>query len=134
MPVSALQIGLGPDGIDYGSPDHALLEGLARAGLRAANEDNLAAMRAAGYEVDHVDIDLGETAVGVVRQKLALRSYDAVLFGPGVRLAASNTLLFETLVNLVHAALPACRFVFNHGAPGDIRRWFPNPCDPTPVA
>ena len=41
---------------------------------------------------------------------------------------ASNTLLFEAIVNTVHELLPSARFVFNQDAvtsPDDIRRWFP---------
>ena len=53
-----------------------------------------------------------------------------MLIGAGVRLVASNTLLFESIVNLVHATLPHARFVFNRDAetsPDDIRRHFPDP-------
>lgn len=44
--------------------------------------------------------------------------------------AASNTLLFESIVNAANIAQPGCRFVFNRAAvatPDDIRRWYPNP-------
>ena len=49
---------------------------------------------------------------------------------------ASNTLLFEAIVNAAHAANPECRFVFNYTAtstPDDIRSWYPNPAEPTPA-
>src|ERR1700733_2746422 len=61
---------------------------------------------------------------------LEAKRYDAVLIGAGVRLAAGNTLLFESIVNAAHATQPDCRFVFNHAAvatPDDIRRWYPHP-------
>jgi hypothetical protein len=54
----------------------------------------------------------------------------SVLIGAGVRLVASNTLLFESIVNAAHIAQPGCPFVFNRAAvatPDDIRRWYPNP-------
>jgi hypothetical protein len=54
----------------------------------------------------------------------------SVLIGAGVRLVASNTLLFESIVNAAHIAQPGCRFVFNRAAvatPDDIRRWYPSP-------
>ena len=54
----------------------------------------------------------------------------------GVRLVASNTLLFEAIVNAAHAANPDCRFVFNYSAtstPDDIRRWYPNPANAIPA-
>ena len=67
---------------------------------------------------------------------LAKKRYDAVLIGAGVRLVANNTLLFEAIVNAAHSANPECRFVFNYApasTPDDIRRWYPNPSDPTPA-
>ena len=130
MTVSALQIGLDPDVIDYGSPDFARFAGLTREKLRAANDDNIALLRAAGYDVDGCPVDLGETALDRVRAAVTAKAYDAVLIGAGVRLVASNTLLFESIVNLVHATLPHARFVFNRDAetsPDDIRRYFPDP-------
>ena len=54
----------------------------------------------------------------------------SVLIGAGVRLVASNTLLFASIVNAAHIAQPGCRFVFNRAAvatPDDIRRWYPSP-------
>lgn len=59
-----------------------------------------------------------------------------MLIGAGVRLVANNTLLFEAIVNAAHSANPDCRFVFNYSptsTPDDIRRWYPNPADPTPA-
>jgi hypothetical protein len=50
MTVPAIQIGLDPDVIDYSSPDFAQFAGLSREKLRAANDDNVAALRAAGLE------------------------------------------------------------------------------------
>ncbi|WP_413811796.1 hypothetical protein [Streptomyces sp. OE57] len=47
-----------------------------------------------------------------------------------------NTLLFESIVNLVHTALPQARFIFNHSAaatPDDIRRHYPDPASAVPL-
>src|SRR5690242_7152546 len=130
MTVTAIQIGLDPDVIDYSSTDFAQFAGLSREKLRAANDDNVAALRAAGYRVDNCLIDFGEAGAAKAGQWLAAKHYDAVLVGAGVRLVASNTLLFEAIVNAAHTTQPGCRFVFNRGAastPDDIRRWFPHP-------
>lgn len=129
-PVSAIQIGLDPEVIDYGSPDFARFRGLTREQLRAANDDNVAGLRAAGYHVDNCLIPFGEPGAEQARAALAARHYDAVLIGAGIRLVAANTLLFEAIVNAAHTLQPRCRFVFNHAAastPDDIRRWFPSP-------
>ena len=125
MTVTVLQIGLDPDVIDYSSPDFSQFPGLNRDSLRAANDDNVAGLRAAGYDVDNCLIDFGAAGADKARQWLEAKRYDAVLIGAGIRLVASNTLLFESIVNVAHATQPACRFVFNRAAastPGDIRR------------
>ncbi|OBF19149.1 hypothetical protein A5725_18585 [Mycobacterium kubicae] len=130
MTVTAIQIGLDPEVIDYTAVDFAQFAGLSKETLRAANDDNVAALRAAGYRVDNCLIDFGEAGVAKARSWLQANNYDAVLIGAGVRLVASNTLLFEAIVNAAHAFQPGCRFVFNRAAtatPDDIRRWYPNP-------
>lgn len=127
MAIRVLQTGLDADLIDFSSPDFAQFAGLTRETLRKANDDNVAQLRAAGFEVDNILIDFGDTAVDVIREAVTTTAYDAVLIGAGVRLVASNTLLFEALVNLIHTELPGARFVFNRGAaatPDDIHRWF----------
>jgi hypothetical protein len=130
MTVTAIQIGLDPDVIDCSSSDFAQFPGLSTEKLRAANDENVAALRAAGYHVDNCLIDFGDAGADKARQWLEAKRYDAVLIGAGVRLVAGNTLLFESIVNAAHIAQPGCRFVFNRAAvatPDDIRRWYPNP-------
>lgn len=128
MALTVLQTGLDPDLIDFTSPDFAMFPGLDRDALRRANDENVAALRDAGFDVDNILIDFGETAVDVIRAAITRKRYDAVLIGAGVRLVPSNTLLFEALVNLVHSELPDARFIFNYApkpSPEDIHRWFP---------
>lgn len=130
MTVTAIQIGLDPDLIDMTSPDFARFPGLTREKLRAANDANIADLRAAGYQVDNCLIPFGEAGAVQARGCLEAGSYDAVLIGAGIRLVAGNTLLFESIVNAAHATQPGCRFVFNKDAvstPDDIRRWYPTP-------
>ncbi|OBK22857.1 hypothetical protein A5634_06670 [Mycobacterium asiaticum] len=130
MPITAIQIGLDPDVIDCSAADFAQFPGLTREKLRAANDDNVAAMRAAGYRVDNCLVDFGEAGATKARQWLEANRYDAVLIGAGIRLVAGNTLLFEEIVNTAHVTQPGCRFVFNYAAqstPDDIRRWYPHP-------
>ena len=126
MTVTVIQIGLDPDVIDYSSPDFGQFPGLSKEKLRAANDDNVAGLRAAGYDVDNCLIGFGEAGAQKARRWLEAKRYDAVLIGAGVRLVASNTLLFESIVNAAHTTQPGCHFVFNVAAtstPGDIRRW-----------
>ncbi len=130
MTLTVIQIGLDPDVIDYSSPEFAQFAGLSRETLRAANDDNVAGLRAAGFHVDNCLIGSGMAGAGKAREWLEAGRYDAVLIGAGIRLVASNTLLFEWIVNVAHATQPGCRFVFNRAAlatPADIRRWYPEP-------
>jgi hypothetical protein len=130
MTVTAIQIGLEPDVIDCSSSDFAQFPGLSKEKLRIANDENVAALRAAGYHVDNCLIDFGDAGADKACQWLEAKHYDAVLIGAGVRLVAGNTLLFESIVNAAHIAQPGCRFVFNRAAvatPDDNRRWYPNP-------
>ncbi len=130
MTVTVIQIGLDPEVIDYSSPEFARFAGLSKEVLRAANDENVAGLRAAGYQVDNCLIDFGAAGAEKTREWLSAKHYDAVLIGAGIRLVAGNTLLFESIVNIAHATQPGCRFVFNRAAqatPGDIRRWYPEP-------
>ena len=130
MTVTVIQIGLDPEVIDYSSPEFAQFAGLSKDVLRAANDENVAGLRAAGYQVDNCLIDFGAAGAAKAREWLSAKHYDAVLIGAGIRLVAGNTLLFESIVNIAHATQPGCRFVFNRAAkatPGDIRRWYPEP-------
>ncbi|CAN5590124.1 hypothetical protein BH09ACT7_BH09ACT7_56620 [soil metagenome] len=135
MTVKVLQTGLDPDLIDFDQPGFTQFKGTSRELLRKANDDNVAALRAAGFDVDNILIDFGETAVDVIRDAIGRTRYDAVLIGAGVRLVAGNTELFESLVNLVHTELPSARFVFNcapAATPEDIYRWFDSPASSGP--
>ena len=51
MTVTAIQIGLDPDVIDCSSPDFAQFPGPSTEKLRAANDVNVSALRAAGVKV-----------------------------------------------------------------------------------
>src|ERR1700742_3166095 len=130
MTVTAIQIGLDPDVIEYSSAEFAQFAGLSKEKLRTANDQNIAGLRAAGYDVDNCLIDVGAAGADKAQRWLAAKRYDAVLIGAGVRLVAGNTLLFEAIVNAAHIAQPGCRFVFNRAAvstPDDVRRWYPDP-------
>ncbi|KUI24815.1 hypothetical protein AU196_15995 [Mycobacterium sp. IS-1742] len=130
MTVTAIQIGLDPELIDYSSPDFAQFANLSKETLRAANDANVDALRAAGYHVDNCLIGFGDAGADKARTWLSAGRYDAVLIGAGVRLVAGNTQLFEAIVNAAHVSQPGCRFVFNREAkatPDDIRRYYPDP-------
>jgi hypothetical protein len=62
MTVTAVQIGLDPDVIDCSSSDFAQFPGLSKEKLRAANDENVAALRAAGRHVDNCLVNAAHIA------------------------------------------------------------------------
>lgn len=85
MTVTAIQIGLDPDVIAYTSPDFAQFEGVSREKLRAADNDNVTALRAAGYHVDNCLIDFGQAGADKARQWKAPRSGAASRLSGSIR-------------------------------------------------
>ena len=67
MTVTAIQIGLHPDVVDFESADFSQFKGLSKEGLTKANSDNIAGLRAAGYEVDNCLIATGAAGVEKAR-------------------------------------------------------------------
>lgn len=123
---SVLVIGLQPTLIDFSHPDYADFPGMdaakVMAGLNAA-EDSLTRL---GYDVQMCMTDFGETAEAVVRDQLEQKRFDCILIGAGVRTIPGNFLLFEKLINVVHAHAPQARLCFNTN-PTDtaeaVQRW-----------
>jgi hypothetical protein len=125
--TSVLIVGLEPSLIDFSDPTYGG-SGLTAAAVLAGLEADEAHLNALGYDAELCLIDFGETAEAVLREQLAKKSFNGILIGAGVRLIASNTFLFEKLVNLVHVAAPQAKFCFNT-KPADtaaaVQRWFP---------
>ena len=75
-----------------------------------ASEDNLTGL---GYDVQMCMTDFGETAETVVRSQVEQKRFDCILIGAGLRTIAGNFLLFEKLINVVHAHAPQAKMCFN---------------------
>jgi hypothetical protein len=93
--------------------------------VRAFIDSQLQRLRALGYEVESCFVDLGDTAEAVATRHLESRKFDCVLIGAGLR-TPEQLLLFERLVNLVHAKAPHAKLCFN-SSPADtaeaVQRW-----------
>jgi len=104
---------LQPALINFSDPDYAAYPGMDAAKVLAglkASEDSLTDL---GYDVQMCLTDFGETAEAVVRDKLEQKRFDCILIGAGVRTIAGNFLLFEKLINVVHAHAPQTKLCFN---------------------
>jgi hypothetical protein len=93
--------------------------------VRAFIDSQLDRVRASGYEVVSCFVDLGETAEAVTTRCLKERRFDCVVLGAGLR-DPERLMLFEKLLNVVHAHAPDAKLCFNTN-PADtveaVRRW-----------
>ena len=121
-----LIIGLDPNLIDFKSPEYSAFPDLTPEkvikGLHA-DRDYLTTL---GYEVEIALTDFGDSAEATVTTALAKRKYACVLVGAGVRTVPKHFLLFERLINLIHASAPGAKICFNTN-PEDtaaaVQRW-----------
>jgi riboflavin biosynthesis pyrimidine reductase len=122
MRRSVLALGLDPAFADYEQ-----MPGLTPELVKSYIDVQLERLRALGYEVVSCLVDTGASAEAVAARHLAERTFDCVMFGAGLR-AAPHFLLFEKLINVVHARAPGARICFNTN-PADtveaVQRWLP---------
>ena len=113
MTKSVLFIGLDANLLDFSSPDFAAFPDLTAAKIAASIDASLAGMRARGYDADSCMVDLGETAEAMTLEYLQRKQYDCVVVGAGVRTVPRHFLLFEKLINVIHAHAPKAKICFN---------------------
>jgi hypothetical protein len=105
---SVLAIGIDPDFADAGA-----LGGLTPEIVRAYIEAQVERLRQLGFEAESCLVDLGEHAGPTVTRVLQSRSFDCIVIGAGLRQPPERLLLFEEILNLVHALAPQSRIAFN---------------------
>jgi hypothetical protein len=112
-------------GLDPLFVDSKAMGGHSPALVRAFIDSQFDLIRAAGYEVESCLVDLGETAEAALVEKLRKRNFDCVLIGAGLH-APEHALLFERLLNSVHALATQAKICFN-STPADsleaVQRW-----------
>src|SRR6185503_91054 len=123
---SVLLVGLDPTLIDFADPAFAAFPGLNAAKVMAGVTADQERLKAIGYDAQMCLTDFGHTAEAVVLAKLKQKQFDCIMIGAGVRVIPSNFILFEKLINLVHAHAPHAKICFNT-KPTDtaeaVRRW-----------
>lgn len=121
--AAVLLVGLRPDVVNYEkwpelSPEK-LQQGLDASVKALQHEDTDAAWCLT---------DTGDTAESVLQEALALKRYDLVLVGAGVRTDPDHLMLFEIILNCVRENAPQARIAFNT-SPFDtvdaVKRWLP---------
>lgn len=113
-------------GLDPACADLSAMPGLTPELVRAFIDAQLEAMRADGYRVESCLVGAGEAAAQAVERALRAGTFDCVVIGNGLRSPPDQLLLFERILNLVHALAPGSRIAFNT-SPADtadaVRRW-----------
>jgi len=121
-----LLIGIDPTLLDFSSPDFAAMPGITAELIEAGTKASLDQLISLGYNAEKCWVDLGNTASAVIETKLKNAQFDAVIIGAGIRVAESNFLLFEKIVNTIHEHAPNARICFNT-SPKDnaaaVQRW-----------
>lgn len=103
-----LYIGIEPKLVDLGSmPD------LDATKLQAGIDRELQRLVEHGYDARWCPIDTGATAAATVAGALARESFDCVIIGAGIRVGPPYFLLFEEILNVVHAGAPRAKIGFN---------------------
>lgn len=119
---SVLLIGLDPKVVDFSA-----FPGLDEHKLRAGLQASLERTNAAGFDASWCLTDSAwEPAEAMIRARLAEKTHAAVMIGAGIRVAPDHFLLFERIINLVHAEAPAAALCFNtspDSAPDAVLRW-----------
>jgi hypothetical protein len=106
--TKVLLVGLLPEVVDF-----TLFPGLTAEKLSASLAAQEAELRARGFDARWCLVDLGATAEAVVRSALEAAPHDIVLVGAGVRTVPAHFLLFEKLLNVIHAHAPTAKLCFN---------------------
>ena len=122
MRRSVLALGLDPKFADF-----TQMPGLTPEAISAYIDSQLERLRELGYDVVSCLTDAGATAESVAARVLATQDFNCVVMGAGLR-APAHFLLFEKLINVVHAWAPGAKICFNT-SPADtveaVRRWLP---------
>jgi hypothetical protein len=106
-----LLLGYDPETVDFSDP--ALPPGMTVEKVRAGIAVALKQFAERGWEGDVGFIRPDETAGPTVERQLALKSYDCVVIGAGVRLPPRGLTLFEVVINAIHKAAPGAAIAFN---------------------
>lgn len=106
-----LIIGINPRTIDFTNPE--LPRGLSREMIEQGTNATLEKLTAMGYEAELFLIDTGATDLSNLAKQLKEKNYGGIVIGNGIRSQTSNFLLFEQVINVVHANAVKSKIIFN---------------------
>ena len=109
--MRVLLVGYIPETVDFSDP--ALPPGTTAEKIHAGLAVAIQQFDARGWEADLGLIPRNDTAGPILERLLALKDYDCVVIGAGVRLPPTGLGLFETIINAVHKGAPGAAIAFN---------------------
>ena len=109
--MRVLLVGYIPETVDFSDP--ALPPGMTAEKIHAGLAVAVQQFGVRGWEADLGLIPRDETAGPTLEHLLALKTYDCVVIGAGVRLPPRGLALFETIINAVHKGAPGASIAFN---------------------
>ena len=121
MRTKVLLIGLRSDCVDYEKWPQ-----LSPEKLEAAFVEVVTQLGQNGYDSTWCLTDQGETAEAQVQDALMAERPDIVLIGAGVRTDPDLFILFEKVINVVHAHAPKAKIAFNklpYDSVEAVQRW-----------
>lgn len=106
-----LIVGINPHTIDFTNPE--LPKGLTREMVEQGTKATLEKLNSMGYEAESFLIDTGITDLSNLAKQLKEKNYSGIVIGNGIRSQTSNFILFEQIINVVHANAPGSKIIFN---------------------
>ncbi len=106
-----LFIGQKPETVDFSDP--ALPPGLDAAKINAGIAIAVQTVTEHGWQVDLCLIAPDDAGISQIDRQLRSRTYDCVVIGAGLRIPPKGLVLFEKVINTVHAAAPGAAIAFN---------------------
>lgn len=108
-----LIIGIDPKWLDFSSPEFSSMPGLTAEKVWAGITDAVNVLNEIGYQAEACWIDLGETALEVIKSSLEKKKFKGIVIGAGIRKVDAHFFLFENIINVVHAYAPQAKICFN---------------------
>uniref|UniRef100_UPI00214D9931 hypothetical protein n=1 Tax=Parapedobacter tibetensis TaxID=2972951 RepID=UPI00214D9931 len=119
-----LIIGMDPHTIDFTSPE--IPQGLTIEKIEQGANATVEKLNSMGYDAELFLIETGATDLSNLENHLNEKSFDGIVIGNGIRGIAANFILFEQIINAVHAHAPKSKIIFNT-LPTDtdeaVKRW-----------
>ena len=109
--MRVLLVGYDPKSVDFSDP--ALPPGMTAEKIYSGVQVALKEMTERGWESDCCYVHPDQTAGPTVERQLAVKTYDCVVIGAGVRLLSKGIAHFEAIINAIHRAAPAAAIAFN---------------------